>query len=116
MCSVESAAAESAGKVRCMVCLLDFEAVTLFAWQERLEKRGGGGSQTGVGGGLNEDAEMGCGDSRFRETWLPTEKERVLAGACAVQGGLIYKMRNDVEMQMKRRWEDGRGINRNFHR
>lgn len=53
-----SNAAESPKKNRSVRHLLDSVKMKLFTWQGRLWRSGGGGRQTGVGGGMDGDAEM----------------------------------------------------------
>lgn len=67
------------------------------SWQGRHWRSGGGGSQTGVGGGVNGDAEMGFSESLFQKTGLHG-RSQALHGARkrGVEGVFIFKMRNCI--------------------
>lgn len=59
---------------------------------------------------MNGDAEMVRVTHSFKALGYPGEERHQAVGEeCGVAGGFISKMGNDAEMQMKRRWERGRG-------
>lgn len=77
-------------------------------WQDRLQKSGAGRSQTGVGGGVKGDAEMDVVTHSFKGLGYKGEERHQVVEEeeeCGVQGGFIFKVGNDIEMQM----EKGRG-------
>lgn len=50
----------------------------------------------------------GWGDSFFKGLgYKGEERHQVVVGEYGVKGGFIFKMGDDVEMQMERRWERG---------
>lgn len=88
--------------------------------REALQKFWGwAGSQTGVSRGVNGDAEMDVVTQFLKGLrYKGEERHQVVEGEeCGVEGGFIFKMGNDVEMQMERRLErkGDDEINENYH-
>lgn len=69
--------------------------------------------------GVNGDAEMDVMTHFFKGLrYKGEERHQVVEGEeCGVEGGFIFKMGNDVEMQMERRLErkGDDEINENYH-
>lgn len=93
--------------------------VAVYLAREALEKWWSG-SQTGVGGGVNGDAEMGVVTHSFEgRGYKGEERHRVVAGQeYGVKRGLIFKMGNDVECRWRgdrRRGDDEISENHYHH-
>lgn len=75
-----------------MACLLDLVMMTLlFTWQERLWRSDGGGNQTGVGRGVNADAETDVVTHSFKGLgYKGEERHPVVVGEECRGSGRVY--------------------------